>query len=339
MAMQRYNIIKTFPGEERFQQFESLPVKLYRKNSASLHYWFSPVAAHLEGCYFLEHGNKVVGRFAFYQNPHLSYEKQSAACLGSYECINNTNVSNVLLKQAMHLAKDKGHTWLVGPMEGSTWNNYRFTNHNQYRNFFLEPCHHSYYNLQFIKAGFVPLANYFSKLDENLAYDEEKLNKFEQHFINQGAIFRNLNMDDLHNELKKIASCSLAGFSNNLFFTPIAIDDFIDKYKSLAKYIDPGLVYIVDNANKEIQAFMFAIKDYTDSQGKTIIIKSLAKIPGTSFKGIGSYLTGKIVQTAKKRGYKKIIHAFMVKDNHSVSISNKYGGKEFKSHTLYGIKL
>jgi hypothetical protein len=38
-------------------------------------------------------------------------------------------------------------------------------------------------------------------------------------------------------------------------------------------------------------------------------------------------------------GYKKVIHAFMIKSNISMNISQEHAGDKYKSYALYGLKL
>ena len=101
----------------------------------------------------------------------------------------------------------------------------------------------------------------------------------------------------------------------------------------------PELVKIVEDKTSQIHAFIFAIPDYFDSTGKTIIIKSAARKSDTPFKGIISHLSAVISQTAKLMGYEKAIHAMMFEDNLSVNISERYAGKPFKRYVLYKAEL
>lgn len=337
--MSMYNIIKTLPGKQYFDLFENLPTGLYNKESFRFKSGHDPVHTHLEGCYVLLKNKEPLGRFAFYENPELKYKNKPAACIGSYECIADKHLSEELLLYAIKLAATKGYKWLIGPMEGSTWNSYRFSNHNRQPNFFMEPYHHNYYNEHFINAGFETIAEYFSNIDQTLDYDKEKLDQFEQYYLSKGAVFRNLNMDDLENDLRKIALFSIEAFSNNFLYTPITTDNFVSKYKKLRQLFDPHLVWIVEDTEGEMQALIFSIKDHFDVSNETLIIKSMARKISSSYRGIGRYLAEKIIQIAKESGYKKVIHALMIKDNASLRISEKYTRQDYKSYTLYGAKL
>ena len=336
-------MLKTRPGHNDFERFARLPERLYPKGSPRFLLGHDPVETHLEGCYVLCEGEEAVGRYACYENKNLRVNGEPAACIGSYECIDDDRVSKELLNHAKTWAQKKGYSWIVGPMEGSTWNNHRFSLNNDHPNFFMEPYHHSYYNQQFTNHGFTPLAHYYSNLDENLVVDDNQVHEFEKSYIEQGAVFRNLDLRDLENELYQLAAFSLNAFKSNFLFSPISEADFVSKYLKIKSLIDPNLTWIVEDQSGEIQAFIFSIPDHfeTHKPSKTLIIKSMARKRSSPFKGIGSYLAIKTVQLAKKQGYERVIHAFMIKDNASRLISEKFAKKSgnFKNYVLYGLQL
>lgn len=337
--MNTYQLIKTLSEKADFELFNTLPKLLYEKDSQRFTLGHNPSEEHLEGCYVLLRNNEPVGRFALYCNPHLEYNNKMACCLGSYECVNNSEIAKKLIDHAIERAKQLNYKYLIGPMEGSTWNSYRFSVHNEQPNFFMEPYHHVYYNQQFEASGFSPIAHYVSNLDATLEYDLDRLEKLEKHYLERGAIMRNLNMGNLETDLFNIARFSNDAFANNFLYTPIDEDEFVRKYLKLKPLFNPDLVWIVEDTSCEMQALSFSIKDYNDPEGKTLIIKSLARLSGSTFGGIGGYLASKTNLIAKTQGFEKIIHALMIDDNASVRISEKHAGEAFKTYALYGLAL
>ncbi|MEM8527060.1 MAG: hypothetical protein AAGG68_20640 [Bacteroidota bacterium] len=337
--MSNYQVIKTSRKDENFSLFQNFSKQLYPANSQRFRLGNDPVEQHLEGCYMVLEEKKVVGRFAFYENPNLQYQEESAACIGSYECIDSEEVSGFLLDFVTQLAKDKGYAWLLGPMEGSTWNNYRFSLHNDHPNFFLEPYHHIYYNQQFQAAGFQPIARYISNLDEQPTYDATQLKDFEHYLQAKGTIVRNIDLKNIEEELYRIGQFSIEAFSSNFLHTPIAPKDFVAKYRKVQSFFQKELIWLVENKQGEIQGIAFSIKDHWDVKGETVIIKSLARKKETEFRGLGAFLTGKTYQTIRSLGYKKVIHAMMIQDNASVNLSEKHSGDAYKEYVLYGRKV
>ncbi len=294
---------------------------------------------HLEGCYMLYRDDNKIGQFHFYENPDLKYKGTSAACIGKYECAENEEASQALLEFAKNLAREKGYSWLIGPMEGSTWNNYRFSTENNSPPFFLEYKNPVYYNQQFKRNGFETIAEYLSNLDDKLNFDERELSQYEEDVLKQGGRIRKINLNNFQAELAGIAECALEGFTQNFLYTPISVSEFVDKYEKLKDYFNSDLIWIVEDAQQKTQGFIFAIQDFFDASGKTLIIKTLVRKKEAPFKGIGRFLVGKINQVAHQKGFDKIIHAYMKKDNVSVNTSRHYNGTPCKKHVLYAAKL
>lgn len=337
--MENYQFIKSFPGNKNHSYFEELPASLYQKTSPRFVYGNEPSSLFLEGCYTLVKDRIPIGRFAFYENPELNYFDEKACSIGSYECENNLNTSNVLIEKAKEIAKAKGYSWVIGPMEGSTWNNYRFSNHNDSSNFFLEPYHHSYYNNQFLNTGFEPIKTFVSNLLPVESNNNVELKLIEERNENSGFNVRNLNSSDFENELKKIAQLSISGFSANFLFTSITEDEFVQKYLAIKPYLNTDFILMIENKDKKLDALIFCVPDYHDSLNKTLIVKSIVKNKHSNFYKLGKYTTLKINELALKKGFTKIIHAFMAEDNVSNKISKSDKGKAFKEYSLYGLKL
>lgn len=327
------------PHQKDYEQFSDLVSTLYADHPQRQKGGNDPVLQFLEGCYYLKKDDKVVGRFAFYENPELKYQSESAATIGSYECIDDEETSSVLIEHAKRIALEKGYQKLLGPMEGSTWNNYRFSNHNKHDNFMMEPYHHIYYNQQFKNGGFEVVADYFSNFSADLETDQKKLEEQRKFIEEQGCTVRYLDMDDFENELERIGVLSIDGFSDNFLYTPIQSSEFVSKYGRLKDYFLPELIQIVENEKKEIEAFVFAIEDFLCANRKRMIIKSLVKRKGTKVKGLGSFLTRNVSNTAQNIGFQEVIHALMIKDNQSLNISLDNDGDAYKSYSLYGMSL
>lgn len=327
------------PGDSNYHLFADLPIHLYPKNSDRFKAGHEPQAEFLEACYVMLKDAVPVGRFAFYENPDLLYEAQSAACIGSYECIDEEEVSSELLGRAIALARAKNYRFLIGPMEGSTWNSYRFSLNNDAPNFFMEPYHHLYYNQQFQAAGFKVVASYFSSLVQDIPSSETRLQNLKLRFEGLGARFRPMNPQRFEQDLEAIARLSLDGFAENFLYTPISVEDFVKRYSKLKDFLDPSLVYLAEDEAGALQAFIFGLKDYFDPKGESLIIKSMARKRNTPFKGVGRYLALKLMMEAKNQAYQKVIHALMIEENASRQISKKTNGKPYKAYQLYGLPL
>lgn len=336
--MKNVKIIKTHPNSFDFHLFKNFGIGLYENLSAGSKSLNAPVVKDLQNCYVLFDDEKPIGRFSLYKNSNLLYNGDSTTCIGSYECVESPEVADFMLNVAKEESAKLGAKWIIGPMEGSTWNNYRFSQQKS-TTFFMEPRHHLYYNKQFINAGFQDIGEYVTQIDETPQVDTEKLRHTEEYFKQKGVAFRKINMKHFGDEIEFISDFCLESFSSNYLYTPISKGEFCNRFKSIKPIVNSDFVQLaVDKAN-EVHSFIFAVHDYFDQKGETLIIKSIARRPNSPFKGLSSLAVMKIYEEAITYGYKKIIHAFMLKSNSSLNTSRKYNTNILQEYKLYGMQL
>lgn len=329
----------SLPGETKHQQFVELPRLLYQEGSERFVLGHEPVKEHLIGCYTAFSKEEAVARFALYLNPSLKYQDKSTCCIGSYECVNDDTVAALVLNHAVAESQKQGVEYLLGPMEGSTWNSYRFSRKYEGKNFFLEPYHHLYYNEQFINNGFEEIAQFSSNIVDNTHYNAQRITDFDQRLAERGVKIRPFNTTMLEEELHRIAVFSNEAFHHNFLFSPIEPAQFVEKYKKLSSFFKPELIWMLEDNKKEIHAIMFALHDYCDPTNKTIIVKTVARKASSPHLGVGTYLVDKLMQQAKTKGYERAIHAFMLDTNDSRIISDRFESDAAKHYTLYGKEL
>lgn len=290
------------------------------------------VNEHFHSAYVMESKGRVVGRFALYVNEALLLEGEPAICIGSYACVNSEVVANELLTLAEDCCRDLGYKLIIGPMNGSTWHTHRFSIESEAKQFSVDIGNPEYYNQQFTSVGFEVIGNYVTNFCEDDAIVNSSLT--DAYWENRGLTIRNLDRDNLDEELARIAVFSNLAFKNNFLFTPIVIENFILKYRHLITVIETSLVYVGEDSNKEIQCVSFTFPDPDVSSGKKMIGKTVAIRPDSKYKGLGVYISRKSHTAAINRGYDSVIHAFMHIRNASMKLSNKYVCKS-KSYRLY----
>lgn len=331
--------LKFLPGDEAYQHFEQLPQLLYPKDSQRFIQGHEPSAEHLQACFVYLVNGEPQARFALYVNPQLNYKGRTTCCIGSYECIQDEEVANHVLDHAIQEARQTGATYLIGPMEGSTWNSYRFSRSHEGNNFFMEPYHHLYYNEQFKKAGFEEIAQFSSNIIDNTHYNAQRIIDFDKRLADRGVKIRQFDMTRQEEELYRIAVFSNEAFQHNFLFSPIEPERFVTKYKKLSTYFKPELIWMLEDEENELHALMFALHDYCDPNNKTIIVKTVARKASSPHLGVGTYLVDKLMQQAQEMGYERAIHAFMLDSNDSRIISDRFESDGVKHYTLYGREL
>ena len=337
--MDNIEIISTLPGDSNFHLFESFPKEIYAADSIRFKLTETINKEFLESCFVITANGKPLARAALYNNPYLNYRNKKTFCVGNYESIDDIKVSAVLLEHIYSVAKNKDAEFLIGPMNGSTWDSYRFSTHHNFPNFFLEPYHHLYYNDHFLNNGFEILSSYFSSIDKSLKCDHPDVISRENELINQGVKFRNVNLLDFESELKILFEFNSIAFKTNFLYSPILEKDFINKYVETKKIINPEFVILAEDADNNLIGYLFCVNDLFNTKEKSLIIKTAARHPDKKWKGLGHVMSNLIYRKAISQNYKSIIHALMLNEGTSKKISKDFSGDGYKNYTLYGKSL
>lgn len=331
-------VIKTDAGLHD-QWFMEIPSLLYPQDSPR----------HLEpdeintdalvATYVVMADGKPQARAALYRTDGMTWNGLQVWTIGNYECVHRTVVAQALLDAVMKDAQADGAEYFVGPMNGSTWDNYRFSESHDFPNFLLEPYHHLYYVQQFRDAGFEEIARYTSNVDTELACDWPQLFEKEREFADQGIRIRPIDVACLDEELEKLHPFIHDTFADNLLYTPISLSRFKAKYRAAAPLINKDYVLIAENADGAVAGFIFSYDDAYNRRGGSLIIKTLARANGKSYAGLGHVLVNRVIRLARQRGYRSVVHAFIIERGDATLVSSNFAGRPYKTYVLFGKPL
>ena len=252
---------------------------------------------------------------------------------------NEDKIFNKVFKEL----KKKGIKTIIGPLNGTTWNTYRYvTDKRNHPPFLLEPFNEEYYVELFKKIGFEPLAYYISTIMENmnpvqrghLSKKIEKLKKFDYY---KDTTVKSAENNDLITVLNKVYDLTIEAFKNNFLYSELDREIFLKIYmnyedKIVKKFFK--MLYLKD----ELIGYVFGIPDYAELEYKgkieTMILKTIAISPQYNGKGMGYILIDELVKEAEKSGYKNVIYALMYEKNISKNIGLLLGD-ELRRYTLF----
>lgn len=230
---------------------------------------------------------------------------------------------------------------IIGPLNGTTWNTYRYVTEKRERpKFLMEPWNEDYYPDLFEKTGFVSLARYISSISENMKKSEnierkmEKIKKFD--FYNHIKV-ESVENKDLNEVLNNVYDLTIEAFKNNFLYTELDREIFLKMYMSYKNKLVKQffkLVYL----KEELVGYVFGIPDYAELYYKekvdTVILKTIAVAPKYNGKGIGYILIDEFIKEAQNNGYSNIIYALM----HESNVSKNTGlllGEKLREYTLF----
>jgi GNAT superfamily N-acetyltransferase len=267
------------------------------------------------------------------------YQSQRLGLVGHY-AVCDAEAANELLAAACAELKARGCTMAVGPMDGNTWQHYRFvTGRGTEPLFFLEPDNPADWPQQFVAQGFAPLSEYYSTITTDLRARDPRIEAVAARFATLDVTIRAAKREEFAEELTRIYAVAACAFRENFLYTPISQADFVAQYEPIKSFIQPELVLMAEHKDYPV-GFLFALPDLCQAQRgqaiDTIIVKTVAVLP--EYAGLGSLLVARSHERAAALGFQRAIHALMHEANKSRSISRHYS-QPLRRYTLLAKEL
>jgi len=331
-------IHKLHPSTSDMTIFDEVKRNVYEPGSLALSQSEELNLEFLEMCLVVTDNEKPIARLALYRNPELRWEGKNACCIGHFESLNNSEALELMFKTVNELVRDQDLAYCIGPMNGSTWDNYRFSLHNDYPNFLSEPYHPLYYNDLFKEFGFSEILTYESRIERGVSASHEKVLGKIKTAHQYGVMLRSFDKSRIEEELKQLFPLIREAFQTNTLYTSISWKKFRRKYLQIMQFVDERYVLIAEKDGEPI-AFGFAFLNAYETTKKQLVFKTLARKYGKEHSGIGHVVANEIIRRACKDGVEDVIHAFMIKDATSMEASTNFSSEPYKSYALYAKAL
>ncbi|PJI93136.1 hypothetical protein BC777_2006 [Yoonia maricola] len=236
-----------------------------------------------------------------------------------------------LLAEAVALAKSKGATALIGPMEGDTWHAYRLISaRGDQPPFLMEPSSADHDEAAFKTSGFDVISSYFSASAPLSALPGPKPKDTDVFTIEP---WDGTDPDALFTQVYDL---SCAAFAHNPFYKHIDLTDFLAMYQPVVPLLKQELILFARDSTGALVGFLFGIPNYAEGpEPRSVILKTYA----SAQKGAGHWLSYQFYVNAKAMGFETVIHALMHDDNLSAIRSGLNGADVFRRYALMGRAL
>jgi GNAT superfamily N-acetyltransferase len=290
----------------------------------------------------LDSVGRIAGRVSAWWRQTPEHPAGRLGYIGHYGAADDT-AGRQLLDAACRELAAQGCALAAGPIDGSTWRNYRFvTGGDSSSPFFLEPVNPAAWPRHFGESGFSSMAGYYSSVDEDLARDDdERGHRAADRLSKIGVTLRPLGAGNFAGELQALHPLISACFQGGYLYQPLPEGEFTAQYEAIRPYVNPELVMIAMHEERPV-GLIFTLADALQARADrpvdTAIIKTLCVLPERRYAGLGSFLVAANRRRARALGYRRLIHALMHEANKSLSISARYGDS-FRRYTLFSKPL
>jgi GNAT superfamily N-acetyltransferase len=283
-------------------------------------------------------GGKVAARCSVWTDGAIQFEGRPAGVIGHFAATTRAGpAAGKLLEAATERIRQAGLAAAIGPMDGNTWRRHRFlTERGDRPLFFLEADNSDEWPAWWQAAGFAPVANYYSAITPDLAWEDARVPLAAQRLPAAGVTLRPLEPSRFEAELRAILALSVEAFAKNFLYTPIGPEEFIAQYRAMERRVRPEFVQLAE-ADGRLAGFCFAVPDLAQAaRGEAVtnlVTKTLAVRPGRRFAGLGAILVAAVRTAARHAGFRHMIHAYMHADNSSLNLS-AHEATVFRRYTL-----
>ncbi len=268
-------------------------------------------------------------RVAAIVNPRLKDDRGAPiGLLGFFEAVDDPIAARAVLDAGAQWLRERGATIVRGPVNFSTWNDYRLAVPSDNGWFRGEPYHPNYYLRLWEDAGFDVCSRYGSYwLDSN----EDVLAKFlptVERGVEQGYAVRPISVGDL----PVLYQLALAGFSKAYLYSPIEPDEFASIY-SADRAADASATSFVATLEDRPIGFVYTfVADLPD--GPAGIIKTIVVSP--EIRGGVAYgtLMSAAIDAFVARGVTRVMGGLMHADGSPASMGWCRPEKSFKQYVL-----
>jgi len=245
------------------------------------------------------------------------------------------------LDAACRTLQEAGCTLAIGPLDGNTWRSYRFlTWRGTEPRFAFEPDQPDTWPAWWQQAGFSAHEQYWSALVTKLDGHDARLDAAGARLTRAGVTIREIDLASFDEELPRIYAVSEIAFRDNVLYTPLPQAEFLAMYKQVRPLLRPGLSFIAERADAPV-GFVFALPDLEQTKRgtavDTVVIKTLAVLPGRELAGLGKLLLERCQHAADAAGFRRAVHALMHDGNASRNLGDD--AVEIRRYTLFARHL
>ncbi len=306
---------------------------------------------------------EVVGRVAAIINDnHNSFHNEKTGFFGFFESIDDKSVSAPLLDAALGFLRNEGMITARGPVSPSTNDECGLlVSGFDKEPVMLMPYNPPFYEELLTSYGFAKAKDMYAFwISKDVIKDQKMMDKLERitEMIKkrEGIVYRNLNMKDFNNEVRRVKEVYNDAWSRNWGFVPLTDDEIDHLAKNLKMAVDPDFVQFADIDGKPV-GFSLTLPDINQAikglNGKLFplgVFKFLANkkkinrlrviIMGVKKEyqkmGIDAGFYRDVIKAGNRKGYTGAEISWVLEDNFAmVQTAEKLGAKIYKTLRIF----
>jgi GNAT superfamily N-acetyltransferase len=274
--------------------------------------------------------DRAPARVAAIVNPRLVENGAPVGLLGFFEAANDPAAVTALLTAAVSWLREQGCASVRGPVNFTTWHDYRFATDGGPGWVPGEPYHHDYYPELWTGAGFGVVSRYATHWVNDTQAVIDRFADRAALAARSGVVLRTVEASDL----PALYRLAITGFAANYMYTPIEPDEFAHLYAADGARLQAGAstsyVALADGAPVGFYyTFGASLPGGEASVGKTIVVD-----PAVRDRGIYHLMMSAWLIAARDSG-RRALPALFHLDGSPALMGWQRSGDLFRTYALF----
>jgi hypothetical protein len=283
-------------------------------------------------------GAEPVARVALYWSRTPALEGERTGFVGHFWAASQ-EATRAALDEGCRALRAAGARVAIGPINGSTWEKYRFVvGGDGSPPFLLEPTNPAEWPAWWEAAGFARLARYTSRVRDDLDQHDELAAKAWAPLEARGVRLVHVGPDTIESALHRVFPLVSDAFASAFLYAPVTEEAFVAQYIGVKAILDPRFCILAE-LDGEVLAFLLSHPDRVEQAkiGKlrTIVNKTIAARPGHR---IANVLFQRIDAAAREAGAERVVNALMFEKAHTTTMLGGYGSL-LREYAIWSRKL
>lgn len=259
--------------------------------------------------------------------------------VGHFESVNRDEYAHRVLGAARAHLATRRITSIRGPINMSTWHNFRVSYPETNPPYYLEPFTRSYYKRMFESYGFRAVYRGVSAIQ---AAGRTSLARYRSDFLRlrkEGFAFRLADRRTLRPALEDIHRLSSEIFEHTWTFFKITLEEFLYLFGEAYESTGGPLIAAAYHPGGQAVGFIVGDRDVYSRRVNRVVLKTMGVHPDCQGRGVGRALLYMAHRAAAAQGASQLIFSTMRTDNHS--IFRLIGGKNpvYRRYEAYELAL
>lgn len=254
--------------------------------------------------------NAVVGRLAVMKNHR--HPELDTALFGYFESTENHNAASELFQAAVCWAKDKGYSYLTGPVSYNTNDSIGMLVEGfEYLPQNSMPYNPGYYPKLLVDCGFYKHLDLLAYLWTREDGIPEKLSRIAKRARNtQGLTLRNISLNHIHREAMFVSTVHNQTMYDNWGSETLTVSEAMSYLNNYRSFTDPDLLLAVE-VNGEPAGICLTLP----TSNRSCRVAVLAAVPKYRTKGIAALLMHETAVRLLYKGYQQAELSLILENN------------------------